>query len=753
MEEKASQEQRASIQTRAMEPVTEGGGFNFLMLAQTGNLAPAWWSTGRDEYLMRHWPECPLFAGAAYNIAAKLATVPPLIEPRDPTMKSHRDLAEQYSIQLYEGSEFGRGWIEFAMKWHIDRWTQDNGAIGEVIGDGPKSGPIHGPALGLANLDASRCTRTGNPEFPIVYTRAGDGKKFKLHHSRVIYGSQMPSTRDDMHGVGLCWYSRCMLSAQGIVDDITYKAEKLGSRPKRAILVGKKMSIDMVSNAFRMADEAGDNASLTRMSVLPVVANPDAADVGIDLVDLASLPDGFDWKEDANVAMYIIALTGGFPVRWLWPATVVGATKADAMIQHMVGAMSGTAHELGTLALLLGGSERGMTHQAGKFLPPSLKIRFDVTDDWIDDIQAGIKRVRAESRERDLLDGAVTIRVTREHMLQAGEITEAQFRQMELEDGRTQDGLPVDTLFYGDNPFLQGIDPDKATETEINEKLVAAKKASIRDTNQKTKEQAREAVAALEWLLEPEEEEVEGTAPQQEDRAPTAGNLPSSANPGSTDEMDKSKERQEVQMSRAVRKVFDEFEPECADALASGEEPDYSRLRKLLEAVLLVWLIRSFMDGVDELEKRYDVAFDPGDAAAAANLWAVGHLPVLLGQLIGTTQKVVSTIPTEGLNAEEIRGLLGPAFSRARAELITITEITKAMTGAFMWYQEQLQIMGYKVNAIWETARDELVCDLCAPLDGQPKEVWMTASASGPPLHGRCRCGLRLEIERIQNAV
>jgi len=43
-----------------------------------------------------------------------------------------------------------------------------------------------------------------------------------------------------MHGVGYSWYSRALDFAQTIVDDLTFKQEKLGRRPKRGILVGKK---------------------------------------------------------------------------------------------------------------------------------------------------------------------------------------------------------------------------------------------------------------------------------------------------------------------------------------------------------------------------------------------------------------------------------------------------------------------------------------------------------------------------------
>lgn len=752
-------EQKLSVQERATKPVDTYTGPNFMILANTGSLAPAWWSTQRDQYLSRNWQQCPLFAGALFNVGAKLSTIPPIIEPRDPTMKSQRDQAERFSIRLFEGSEFGQGWLEFAMRFYQDRWTQDNGAAAEVLGYGPKSGPIQGMPVGLANLDSQRCTRTGNPQWPIVYTQAGSGKRFKLHYTRVIFGSQMTSTRDEMNGVGLCWFSRVMSIAQGIVDDLVYKQEKLGRRPKRAIMVGKKMSVSMVKSAFEMADEAADNAGLQRVSMIPIVANETAADVGIDLVDLASLPDGFNWETDVNLAMYIIALTGGFPVRWMWPATAVGATKADSLLQHMATAMSGTAHELGTLALLLGGSERGMYHQRGKFLPPSLRIRFDVPDDWIDQVQAEIQNTRAQRYERNLGAGATTVRVTREMMVKTGEVTEAQFREMELEDGRTQDGLPIDVLFYeGTNPHLVGIDPEEFAEEEVNSKLKEAKRASVTEPTAEKRQQAREAIKALEWLLEDDEEEEEeyrpDVAPPKED-APYR-KLPQMTSTGPTEGSSafSEKERTPIEqgMQNDVQQVFDEFAGEAEEAVAEEEEPDYDKLKKLLAAVLLAWLIRAYLDGAEELEAEYDISFDPADIATAASEWAAPFAQEEAARLVATTQGIIGRAAALYLAGEISRGMIGemiaPAFSANRAALIAITLITEAISRSFDGYVDLLRRMGLEIKIYWMTAEDERVCGACAPLHNQPEEVWQVEFPDGPPAHGRCRCKRRIEIVR-----
>lgn len=747
-----------TVQERARQEVEPGTGVGYMLLSQVGALAPPWWSEARDNYLSREWPRCPLFAGGVYNIAAKLATIHPIIEPRDPSSKMQRDQAERATIALYEGSEFGRGWLEFASKWFPERWSNDNGAFAEVLGAGPKDGPIIGMPVGLANLDSHRCTRTGNPVWPVLYTQAGTGKRFKLHYTRVIFSSQLPSGRDEMNGVGLSWFSRALDIAQSIVDDLTFKTEKLGRRPKRGILVGKKISLAQIQTAFTMADEAADNAGMKRISMMPVVANETAADVGIDLVDLASMPDGFSWESDVTIAMYIIALTGGFPVRWMWPATAAGATKADALLQHMATAMSGAAHELGTLQLLLGGSDMGMIHRSGKFLPPTLKMRFDIQDDWMDQVQAEIQNTRAMRYERNIVDGAVTIRVTREQMLQNQEITEAQFRQMELEDGRTQDGLSVDTLFYaGANPYLNGIEPDDYVEEEVKDKLKEAKRASVLEIGQTKRIQAKEAVAALEWLLEGDREEetepADGVGFTHDD-APVRGapREMTSTKPTESASVMSEKERDPIEraMQREIEQAFAGFEPEFAEAIANDEEPDYDGLRKALIAILVTYLVRAFMDEVAELEAEYDVSFDPAEMAALATEWAVGFAPEEADRLIATTQKTVNKAAAAWaaglLTLEQLSEMLAPSFSKSRAALIAISLITVALSLAFDKYKEMLEPLGYELIEIWETAGDDLVCEFCRPLDGTERG---TAWTDPPPLHCRCRCRRKLIIRRV----
>ena len=109
--------------------------------------------------------------------------------------------------------------------------------------------------------------------------------------------------------------------------------------------------------------------------------------------------------------------------------------------------------------MLLGGDPRGSRHSAGKFLPPHLKLVFDFQDDEQDRMRADIQLTRTEAISKSLADGIINTRVGREKLLAAGALTQAQFNQLELDDGRLPDGSDVLSLFTTtDDVYLRLLD-------------------------------------------------------------------------------------------------------------------------------------------------------------------------------------------------------------------------------------------------------------------------------------------------------
>lgn len=387
----------------------------------------------------------------------------------------------------------------------------DNGGFFEIIGEGDKTGPIEGPALGVAHLDAQRCQRTGDPEYPVLYLKPSGGRS-KFHYTRVAFASDMPSAREEMFGVGFSAISRAINSAQNLLDIATFKQEKLGSRPLRGILQGRGIALEALQDALTIAGEEMDNRGFNIFSQLALLADI-PSEAQLDLLSLTSLPDGFDEETSTRLGMFTLALAFGVPIRWIWPAAISGATKADAMYQHIAGLGGGIGRVLKVLTMLLGGDPRGSRHSSGKFLPEHLKLSFDFQDDEQDRMRSEIQGKRAQTRTANLQSGVVSVRVSRERALSDGDLTQAQFEELELDDGRRVDGTSILGLFHDTHePFLSWLDlgvPNPLATTandaidmlaEINVAAINVQDVLANSGYPATRKKARQALAALNQL-------------------------------------------------------------------------------------------------------------------------------------------------------------------------------------------------------------------------------------------------------------
>jgi len=69
-----------------------------------------------------------------------------------------------------------------------------------------------------------------------------------------------------------------------------------------------------------------------------------------------------------------------------------------------------------------------------------------------------------------------------------------------------------------------------------------------------------------------------------------------------------------------------------------------------------------------------------------------------------------------GQHLDSLKATLRPIFGATRADMIAVTEVTRifAQGNLSMW-----QSTGVVGGKMWRTARDERVCPICRPLDGQ----------------------------------
>jgi hypothetical protein len=417
-----------------------GSGADFVgWMVHTGDLVPPWWSRARDRKLSDMWKESNHLSLAVYNTQAKIVGIPPRIVAKNPSIAEHVADAEALESRLFLSADFARGWEIMYAKFIESLITQDNGAFMEIIGDGSPTGPIIGAPLSLRHLDSAKCTRTGDPEYPLVYTD-DRGIRYKMHWTRVIMSSQMPSSIKKMNGVGFCAVSRSIEIAQTLNDIVRYKQERLGSRPHSQMIVGKGITGKQIMLAFRGMEEDLSNRGFTKYG-RTVAIGSENPNIGIEKIDLNHM-DPFDEEVSMNLGMFAISAAFGMDAEEIWPVGGKSSGKAEANIRRMRSRGRLPAQITNDLAAQFN----------FKVIPQHLRLEFDFRDDEEDMQRANIKDIRGRNRERDLGTGAINVRTARIKMAADGDLSREGFLNMELSDGRLMDGKSISVLFYSKDP-------------------------------------------------------------------------------------------------------------------------------------------------------------------------------------------------------------------------------------------------------------------------------------------------------------
>jgi len=501
MEELISEATGASVLADDTKPaVSSSPLFSIRHLARAGLLLPPWWSKRRDAALSVFWKKGGHLSSAVYNSQAKLVGIPLRIVALDQTNPEHRYEADLLTQVLNAESDFNRSWPVIYAKFIEDLLTQDNGAFMEVIGEGEPDGPIVGTGMGLRHLDSYRCIRTSNPIYPVLY-EAEDNKKYKMHWTRIITMSQMPSSRVEMNGVGFCAVSRAVDIAQNLIDISIYKQERLGSRPPGMIMVGKGITGQQIMEAFYAGEQETDNRGQERFS-RTVALGSENTDIGLERIDLTHM-DPFDEETSINLGMFAIALAFGMDAGELWPTQRGSSNQVDANLRKLRSRGKLPAQTTTELSIQMN----------QKLLPPHLMAIFDLPDDEENQQKALIRDIRARNRDRDLGSGTITIRAARQMGLDDGDISQQAFNYMELEDGRLPDGRPLSLTFFSSDPVYSrhlnfgSTNPLALTDNDPTEvtNMIEGKQSGVLQELAETTSSSKEerlmiAYGALEWL-------------------------------------------------------------------------------------------------------------------------------------------------------------------------------------------------------------------------------------------------------------
>jgi SPP1 gp7 family putative phage head morphogenesis protein len=125
-----------------------------------------------------------------------------------------------------------------------------------------------------------------------------------------------------------------------------------------------------------------------------------------------------------------------------------------------------------------------------------------------------------------------------------------------------------------------------------------------------------------------------------------------------------------------------------------------------------------------------------------ASQWARQHTEQVLQELFNTRydhlNEIIPRFYEEGWNLGQLRTDLERYYSPVRAEMIAVTETTRAAVEGERALVEALQKeSGIRMVPTWITKNDERVCPICGPKHG--KEITDNVF---PPAHPRCRCSV-----------
>lgn len=447
-------------------------------LAGASERIPPWWSVARDRALRGFWKDSDHLSGTVNTLRDMLVAIPFKVTAKDGTNKAAVELAEEFSTLLEDSSESRSnysaiGWDSMFGAAIDDYHTTDNGLFVAVEGPGSPDGPLTGPPTKLIHLDSLRCWRTASRQYPVLYTDH-DGKRYKLHRTRVISIASMSTPDLEMYGVGFCAVSRCINIAQNLIDIGRYKQEKLGSRPLRGIMHiegGGGREVKAMDNLLQKFNVAQDNQGLSRFAKIPIFGSNGS----ISLLDLASLPDGFNEMESTQLAMSVLALAFGVDTRQLsFSMGVSGQTKADAMVQHLKMRGKGPGVFL----------QMFRRQVEAKVLPPELQLTFDYQDDEQDRSASEIRKTKAEGSKIYLETGITNVQLEQEKLLEAGDLTQEQYDELRriaeeeeaMSEEETIPAPPQEAIDAEPEPEPEDIDEE---DMDVKKKSAATFKSSL----------------------------------------------------------------------------------------------------------------------------------------------------------------------------------------------------------------------------------------------------------------------------------
>lgn len=210
----------------------------------------------------------------------------------------------------------------------------------------------------------------------------------------------------------------------------------------------------------------------------------------------------------------------------------------------------------------------------------------------------------------------------------------------------------------------------------------------------------------------------------------------------------------EAELARRFSKLSTAHRKELLTLL--GNPPNYGnvpgsfweKVLSQLNGAFIPFLSEVYLDAAERLVDGLPIGVDWGLVNVQAMSWARTYGGELIRDISSTTQRAVREAVGDFFEQEMTRGDLEARlvrlFGPKRAEMIAITEITRAASMGEQEIARELSAMGINMIPIWQTRNDELVCEICGPKHGKP-----ITDGEYPPAHPRCRCWVNHELPKV----
>lgn len=349
--------------------------------------------------------------------------------------------------EMLLNADGGEGWVPYVLKSVQDFLCTGNGMITEIErtarGPGARIRAIH-------HLDTLRCRITGNRDYPVAYM-ADDGEHL-LPWYNVIRLTDMPSPRRDHWGAGFCAARRAYPAIRKLAAIEGYLYEKVTGQRPLAIHIVNGVRTDQINAAVAGAREQQvDRGNMSYMGVVIMSTLKGDAKVEGYQIPLAELPDGFDRKQEFDIALLTYADAIGLDPQDLQPMT---GQQLGAGAQSVVLAQKASGRGMRTF-------EQALTHKLNELaLAASVKMTF---------VERNLTDLKAESEIKAAEAGLVT------GLAAAGLIDSSTATQMLVD----ADIVPKTALPEGDTTpdALSDTDKPSAEDGMTSDELPVALKA------------------------------------------------------------------------------------------------------------------------------------------------------------------------------------------------------------------------------------------------------------------------------------